>query len=180
MPEEEAKDETTEQSKDEGKKKKLPLKTILVVLGLLIGEAVVVVGVVSTLGGPSEVQGEGVEIVEDDGTNQLQEVLIVNDRFPNHQTGRVWLWELELQIKVKAKNKEKIETMLEERAAEIKTGVSQIMRTAHHNHLKEPNLDTITRQLTDYLERTFGRDGDGEERIVNVLIPKCVGFPADY
>lgn len=160
-------------------KKKLPIKTIGIVLGLLIAEAVGVVMVVSMWSGPAKVQGKGIA-PEEDSLEQTSEVLIVGDRFPNHHTGRVWIWDTEIQVKVKQKHLEYTERVLEERAAEIKTGVSQIFRTAHHNHLTEPNLETLTRQLTEYLRGVFGHDADGNQRVMNVLVPKCVGFPADF
>ena len=160
-------------------KKKLPIKTVGLVLALLIAEAVGVVTVVSMWGGPGEVHGKGIA-PEDDTLEQTSEVMIVSDRFPNHHTGRVWIWDTEIQIKVKQKHLEYAERILAERAAEVKTGVSQIYRTAHHNHLTEPNLETLTRQLTEYLRGVFGHDADGDPRVLSVLVPKCVGFPADF
>lgn len=161
-------------------KKKLPVKTIGIVLALLVVEGVVVVGAMTMLGGPSRVKGQDLAHSVDDTANELHEVLIVSDRFPNHSTGRVWLWDTEVQIKVKEKDLEYVKKTLEERNAEIKTGVSQIVRLAHHNHLKEPNLETLTRQFLEYLRTVFGADADGEQRVQAVLIPKCVGFPTDF
>lgn len=161
-------------------KKKLPVKTIGIVLALLVVEGVAVVGAMSMLGGPGHVQGQDIAHSSDDTANQLHELLIVSDRFPNHSTGRVWLWDTEVQIKVKKKDLDFVQKTLEERNAEVKTGVSQIIRLAHHNHLKEPNLETLTRQLLEYLRTVFGANADGEQRVQAVLIPKCVGFPTDF
>lgn len=160
--------------------KKKSLKPLLVVAALLVGEGVGVMVFMKVLGKPNPVQGQ--EIV-DDGLAELErihEVLIVADRFPNNYTGRTWLWEAEIQAQVKQKNLADVERVLEERNAEIKTGVSRIFRAAHHNYFTEANLETLTRQVTEYLREVFGQDASGEERIVRVLIPKCVGFPADY
>lgn len=169
-----------EQEGDQGKKKGLPLKAIIIVLVLLVGEAAGVIVAMSMLGKPSAVQGHGIETTHEDLENTLHEVLIVGDRFPNHHTGRVWLWETEVQMTVKEKHLLAVEETLEARAAEIKTGISQIIRTAHHNHLKEPNLETLTRQFREFLRQIFGDDAEGEPRVQAVLIPKCVGFPADF
>ncbi len=161
-------------------KKGLPLKTILVVLGLLLAEGGVVIGFVMFSGSPDTVQGGELELTPIDELESVSELMIVRDKFPNHHTGRVWLWDIEAQVQVKQKHRERVEKVLQDRGAEIKTGISQIIRTAHQNHLQEPNLETLTRQLTQYLRDVFGTDADGEPRILRVLLPNCVGFPADF
>lgn len=171
---------STEEASAPEKKKGPPIKTIVVVLGLLIVEAVAVVGVVSISGSPSAVQGSDLDLTPQDELEMTTEVLIVQDKFPNNSTGRVWLWDMELQAQVKAKNREYVEKVLEERQAEIKTGVGRIIRNARQNHLQEPSLETLTRQLRQYLRGVFGQDPDGEERIQDVLLPKLVGFPVDF
>jgi len=169
-----------EAANESEKKKGLPIKTILVVLVLLVVEAVAVVAVVSMGGPPAAVKGGELEITPADEMEATSEVLILHDKFPNHSTGRVWLWDIEVQVQVKQKNREHIENVLEERKAEIQTGISQIVRNAHQNQLNEPNLETMSRQLAQYLRDVFGEDGDGDSRIVKVLLPKFVGFPADF
>lgn len=168
-------DETTE-----APAKKLPLKTIIVVLGLLIVEGAGVVVLMNILGKPGDVQaGQSAELVLDD-SEQISELLIVEERFPNHQTGRVWLWETEVQVQVKNKHIEYVSRVLEERQAQIKTGISTIWRNAHQRHLTEPNLETLNRQVAAYFNDIFGHDSEGTPRIAQVLLPKCVGFPADF
>lgn len=162
------------------KKKGLPIKTIVLVLGLLVAEAGVVIGVVSLGGAPEAVKGGQLELTPADELEAVSELLIAREKFPNHHTGRVWLWDIEIQVQVKQKHRAFVEKLQKERGAEIKTGISQIIRTAHQNHLQEPNLETLTRQLAQYLRDTFGSDADGESRIQRVLIPQCVGFPADF
>ena len=54
-----------------------------------------------------------------------------------------------------------------------------IFRRAHDRHLREPDLATITRQVTSYLNDQFGVDPDGIPLIDRVIIPECKGFPAD-
>jgi hypothetical protein len=161
-------------------KKKPPIKTIGIVLALLVVEGAVVFFVASKLGGPTKAEGQEIVHEEDPSLDETAEVQIVADRFPNHNTGRVWLWDTEVQIKVKQRYLEEVQGVLEERAAEIRTGVSQIVRNAHHNHLKEPTLETLNRQMLTYLRGVFGQDPEGRERVEQVLIPKCVGFPSDF
>jgi len=162
------------------KKKGLPIKMIAVVLVLMVVEGAAVFLVLGKLGGPPEVQAQGLSEDPADELEQIRELMIVDDRFPNHQSGRVWLWQVEIQMQVRQKNLAYSERLLEERAAEIKTGVAQIIRTSHHKHLTEPNLDTLNRQIEEYLIDVFGYDGAGEPRVERVLIPRCTGVPADF
>lgn len=157
---------------------KLGLKTIIMVGALLGGEAAVVGVAMMMWAGPGEVQAEIVETDSAEG-ELVSELMIVSDRFPNHQSGKIWLWDTEIQIQVKQKDLEYVERLLEERNAEIKTGVSALWRNAHHRYLTEPNLETMTRQLTEYLNNTLGESADGESRVHRVLIPRCVGMPGD-
>ena len=69
--------------------------------------------------------------------------------------------------------------MLENKAAEIKEGVAMIFRRAQHSQLKEPGLETINRQISAYVNQAIGKDAEGHERVVRVVIPKCRGFPGD-
>lgn len=163
-----------------GSKKKLPIKMIVMVLGLMVAEGAAVFVVLGMLSGPPEVQAEGLADSPSDELEQIREVLIVDDRFPNHQSGRVWLWDTEIQMQVRQKNLDYAQRVLEERAAEVKTGVAQIIRTSHHKHLTEPNLDTLNRQIEEYLREVFEYDAAGKPRVERVLIPKCTGFPADF
>lgn len=165
----------------EQKKGGFPLKTALLILALLLAEGGAVIGVLWLWGGPGEVQGSAVKNAPDqESQNELDELLIVRDKFPNHATGRVWLWDVEVQVQVKKKHLSYVKQTLEDRKAEIKTGVSRIIRNAHQNHLQEPSLETLTRQLTKYLRGVFGEGAGAESRIEKVLLPKCVGFPADF
>ncbi len=162
------------------KKKGLPIKMIVIVLALMSVEAVAVFVVLGKMAGPPEVKAEGLADDPSDELEQIRELLIVDDRFPNHQSGRVWLWQTEIQMQVRQKNLAYAQRVLEERSAEIKTGVAQIVRTSHHKHLTEPNLDTLNRQIEEYLRDVFEYDATGESRVERVLIPKCTGVPADF
>jgi len=157
---------------------KIGLKTIILVLGLLIAEAAIVGAALMMWAGPGEVQADIVE-TDNAAAENVSELMIVSDRFPNHQSGKIWLWDTEVQIQIKQKNLAHLQRVLEERNAEIKTGISRLWRNAHHRHLTEPNLETMTRQLAEYLNQVFGEDANGEPRVHKVLIPRCVGLPGD-
>lgn len=155
-----------------------PVKLLGIVAGLMIAEAAGVF-MVAKMTGPAKV--EAAPLAKGDGHDQeaTVEISLVDDRFQNMQTGRVWLWDTEIVLKVKAKNEEYVNKVLESRAAEIKEGVALVFRRAQHNQLKEAGLETLNRQLSAYLDDVVGKDADGKERIERVVIPKCKGFPAE-
>jgi flagellar basal body-associated protein FliL len=155
------------------------LKMIIIIAAMMIAEGAGVFFLVSSMGGPSSVQATELEGLEGTGEEAPVELPLVEDRFQNMQTGRVWEWRVQIFLKVRQKNVEEITARQERDAASIKEGVSLIFRRANDRHLREPGLETITRQLTTYLNEIFGLDADGLPRIERVIIPECKGFPAD-
>lgn len=160
--------------------KKLPIKSIVAIAGIMAVEAGVFIAVLG-MGGPQKGQAaeQKAQLVDDAG-EQTQELLIVDDKFQNLQTGRVWIWDTAVYVQVKNKSAEQVKKTLERRSAEIKEGVSQIISRAQHAQLKEPERQTLNRQITAFLETIFEPGADGKPMIERVLIPKCRGFPADF
>lgn len=173
-----ADDEKKEGGADSGAKKKPPIIMLAVVAILMLAEAGVVYVVASMTSGGSNVAAaelEG-EVAEGD---ELVEVELIADQFQNTQSGRVWEWQTEIYLKVRKKNLEGprgVTATLESRNAEIKEGIALIFRRAQHKHLQEPGLQTISRQVTAYVNEVFGKDADGLPRVERVVIPVCKGF----
>jgi len=69
--------------------------------------------------------------------------------------------------------------VVEHRRAEISAGVNQIFRRAQHNHLKEPELRTLRRQLEALVADVFGTDASGEPRVEEVIIASLNGQPME-
>lgn len=69
---------------------------------------------------------------------------------------------------------------LKNRMAEVRTGIGAIFASAQHSYFTEPGRETLSRQVLEYLRKTFGHDAEGNERIQEVLIPRCLGFASDY
>ena len=172
-------DEET-QDQQEQPKKKSPIKMIAIVGGIMVIEAVAVLGFTMFAGGKPTAAEAGIEGADQSGLEQLVEISLVADKFQNLQSGRVWLWDTEVYLKVRSKDQEFIEKELERRRAEVTQGVAQIIRKASQNQLKEPGLETLTRQFSAYAHSVFGTDAEGENHVQSVIIPKCRGFPADY
>src|SRR4051812_23634763 len=81
-------------------KKGLPLKTVGMVAGLMIAEAVGVFLFVSATGPRS--QTAGAQIIKGSDQADLEatvEIPLIDDKFQNMQTGRAWIWDTEIVLK---------------------------------------------------------------------------------
>lgn len=172
--------ETPKDGGDPAPKKKLPLKAIVIVLVLLVVEGAAVFMLAGGKGKPKETKAA--EHVDPNAgqAEKLVEALVLKDRFPNAHTGRSWIWDTEIQVQMKQKHNQHITDLLTARAAEIKTGIARIWRTAQHNHFNEPGLETLTRQVTEFLDSVLGLNADGKSYLERVLISRCVGFPTEF
>lgn len=159
-------------------RKRPSLKMLGAVAGLMALEGAALVGFMS-LTGPRAAHA-GTELEGEVPDLELPvEIELVSDKFQNMQSGRVWLWDLQVFLKVSKKHEAHVRGELERRSAEITEGISHIIRRAQHAHLKEPELRTLNRQLSAFLEGVIGPDPDGQSRIERILIPRCKGYQAD-
>lgn len=172
-------EKNAEAASEETKPKGGGLKMIIIVAVMMIVEGAGVFFLVSSMGGPKGVEASELQGLEGTGEEAPVEIPLVDDRFQNMQTGRVWEWRTIIFLRVRQKNVNEITAIQERDTATIKEGVAMIFRKAQDRHLREPGLETITRQLTTYLNEVFGLDADGLPRIDRVIIPECKGFPAD-
>jgi len=166
-----------EPSADGAPKKKKPIKLIGMIAGVMALEAGVLVAVMG-MTGPKTVQAKPVEVHSPDEDKTL-EIEVVSDKFQNLQTGRVWVWDTSVYVQVMAKHEEQVGGILERRAAEIKEGIGQIVSRAQHAQLREPERQTLNRQITGYLNELL-KDDAGHALFERVLIPKCNGFSTDF
>jgi hypothetical protein len=160
-------------------KKKPPIKTIGLIAGIMVAEAAgvyVLVGMTSPKAVVAETELHGDAHAAGQETVEID---LIDDKFQNMQTGRVWMWDLRIVMKTTKKNQTHVETTLEQQASEISEGIAQIVRRAQHSHLKEPDLVTISRQITAYADKVFGHDPEGKSRVDRILIPKCRGVDVE-
>jgi len=155
------------------------MKMVVVVAAIMLIEAIGVYFLVSSMGGPSAVDASELEMLEGTGEDAPVEIALIKDQFQNMSTGHVWEWRTEIVLRVKQKNVAYIERIMERDSALIREGVALIFRQAQDRHLREPGLETITRQLTTYLNEVFGSDAEGLPRVDRVIIPESKGFRAD-
>lgn len=161
-------------------KKKPPLKTIAVVGGLMVAEAAGVYLFVGMTGHGPQTADAQVHGAAGHADDEAVEIELVDDKFQNLQTGRIWMWDIAIYLKTRRKHEAYITEELVKRDAEIREGVGQIIRRAQHGNLREPDLTTLNRQLTAYFDKVFKPDANGTSRIDRVLIPKCKGLQIDY
>ncbi|MBX3362091.1 MAG: hypothetical protein KF912_05640 [Phycisphaeraceae bacterium] len=169
--------ETPKSEEKAAKKKGLPLP--IVVGALMAVEGIAVFAAVKMMSAPAKSEASEIDGGHAAAEAALVELRLVEDRFQNMQTGRVWLWDVEIFLKVKAKHEDHVAFVLQARSAEIKEGVSMLFRRASHAQLKEPGLETMNRQLTAYMAEVMGTDPNGDPYIARVLIPRCKGMQID-
>jgi len=156
---------------------KLPL---LIVAGLMLTEGIAVYVGVGVLGsGPSEASASELQGLQDEDREATEEKLLISDRFQNMQSGRVWGWQADIYLKVRKKNAPVVDKIMERDAAEIKEGIALIFRKAQDRNLREPGLETMSRQLTAYTNEVFGTDRDGLPIVERVILAKLKGTPED-
>lgn len=161
-------------------KKGLPIKMIGVVGALMVAEAVGVFFFVSaTSKQPQVAEAKALEGHEKEDLEATVEVPLLDEKFQNMQTGRVWVWDTSIVLKVRVRNQEYVEKELERRKAEVQEGLAMIFRRAPHSQLKETDLQTINRQITAYVSQILGKDHEGRDRLERLVIPKCKGFPTE-
>ncbi|MDX9910865.1 MAG: hypothetical protein RBS39_03435 [Phycisphaerales bacterium] len=160
-----AEEQATQETKA---KKKLPIVTIGIVAGLMAVEGVVVFLLVGMTQGGKEAEAS----IEGDALADLEapvEVPLLEEKFQNNQTGRVWLWDTVLVLKTRKKHEELVKSTLEARKAEVREGVAMIVAKATHTQLMEPGKETLKRQLQSLATNIFGTDPDGRPRVDDVL-----------
>jgi len=164
---------------EQGPKKKSPLLLVGVVGVMMLLEAVGVYAVVTITSPKASMAGMEMSDEEDEA-ERLVEVLLVEDKFINISTGRVWQWAATVHLKLKNKNLERVESEMEKRDAEIKEGISEIIASASDRHLREPSKETVKRQLTAFVHEIFGADADGEPRVERIVISHWLPSPLDF
>lgn len=173
--------ETTEQqTEEESKPSKGGIKVIAIIAVLMLLEGAGVVVFMTMTSGGSHASARMLAGQDESIDNATTEVELIETRFQNMQTGRVWDWETSIYLKVPDANIEHVQEELDQHKAEIHEGIARIFRRAQHAQLKEPGLQTLTRQLTSYLDSVLGTDADGNSYFERVLIPQCDGYPADF
>ncbi len=164
---------------EEQEPKKGSKKPLLILAALLVVEAAVIAVMFMMMGQPADVQAEGA--VEDEAAQAEEPVeeLVVEAKYPNTKRGRTFIYDTQVYIVVRRKNQERIQGQLESMSAQISADIRAIIGLAEPNHLLEPTLATIKRQIKASLDDRLGRDEEGNSYVEQVVITKFTQFRAD-
>lgn len=160
----------------------LPVKTLILIAFMLVGETALIIGGIAFIASPKQVIGNPVEQSEFDplSPDKTVEVNIFEDKLTNDSTGRTFLYNTEIVALVDVQHEPKVRQILEQRIGKIRTGFAGIWGSAQAAHFKEPNRETLSQQSLEFLREVFGTAPNDQELIYDVLIPKLMGFPAEF
>jgi flagellar basal body-associated protein FliL len=178
-------------AKPKGKGGGLMSKTPILLGGVMLIEAVVLIGGFKFIaGGPKT--AAAVELAADTASSEKGdgkggapvdnkapvELQLVDFRAPNKTSGRTFLYDVNIVVTTKTATGDKVKDLISSRDALIKDRIRTIIATLDPEKLgggSEPGLETLRRQVKYQLDQILG---DG--LIDDVLVPRCIPFRTDY
>lgn len=164
---------------EEGAKKKLPIKTLIVLLVALLIEGLAISAVFMLTKGPEPIHADAGLAEELADEEKQVEVLVIEEKFQNTRTGRSYLYDTEIYVLIRHKHIDDVTANIENMKAQISTELATIFRRAEPSYLMEPNLATLTRQVGAVIVEKLGTDSDSEPYVQGTLIKKCIRIRAD-
>ena len=168
-------------------------KTPIILGGVMLIEAVVLIGGFKFIGGGPKTAA-AVELADTtaatgekdkDGKpigpvdpKAIVEIQLVDFRAPNKQSGRTFLYDVAIFVTTKTVTQDKVKDLISSKDALIKDRVRTIIAEIDPEKLgggSEPGLETLRRQVKYQLDQILG-DGLIDE----VLVPRCIPFRTDY
>jgi len=173
-------DDVLNQNDVQKPKGKLPLTTILVVLGVLVLEG----GAISTFfimrgGKPGAAEATNpIEQTRESQNKGLIEVSVVDSfQVDNHKLGgkSKLVVTLDLVIKVEKVNEEMLQDLIKDHKSEILNAVRVVISSAQPEQIKDdPQLEIIKRELKANIEKIIP-----EGLITEILLPRWTSFVND-
>jgi hypothetical protein len=163
------------------KRRKSPLRLVIVLGGILVVEAVVIIGAMMILGGPPNVEAAEVPALmtapEDE---RIVEILVIDAKLPNNKSGMTYLYDTEIYVQVKKRYSDQVAEELQQFRNEIKSEITAIWRTSEMRHFQEPRMESLTRRIQTMLSDRFGVDRQRDEPIISkCVIVMGMGFRID-
>jgi flagellar basal body-associated protein FliL len=169
--------EPTATAAEQRPQRKLPLKTILVIVGILFleGGTITLFKVLHT---PGAAQGSDDPIAQtvEAAQPRVAEVMLV-DQFTvvNYVAGRNrMIISLKVSASVSADNKEALAAKVADHRGEIMDTIRTLVSAAPPDQIKDPDLQVIKREMKVRLEKILGEGTIGE-----VLLPEWQPFTQD-
>jgi flagellar basal body-associated protein FliL len=150
-------------------KKKLPIKTLLIILGVLLLEGGTITVVMRLRGGPAPAEATTSigDTKESENKDMAEVVLAENFSIDNYLQGRARIMvTLEITAKVEKTKQDLLTTQVEEHKTEIKDKIRSLVSSADPEHLRDPNLQVIKREIKASMEQIVD-----EGLIVEILMP---------
>jgi len=167
--------------KDAGAEKKkggLPIKLFGIVGVVMVIEAGALFFVFKSMKPQSSHADVQPVVVANPEGEKVTEAKVLEEKFQNMQTGKVWFWDIAVYVQTKQKNLELVKKRLEARQAEINEEVSRLIARAQHAQLKEPDRQTLSKQVSAVVMKIFETTDDKAEPLVDkVIISRCRGIP---
>jgi len=157
-------------------KSKLPFKTIIIVLGVLLLEGGTI-GVFMLKDDPQpSAATEPIENTQESTKSDMAEVILAETfNVDNWTAGRSRiLVTLEVTAKVKKDNVDKLNEAIEKHKTEIKDRIRTLVSSAPLEHIKDPDVQVLKRETKAGLEQILG-----EGLIEEILLPTWQSMPTD-
>lgn len=168
----------TQENQTEGKGGRK--KGLMVIGGVVIFEAVLIIGAMMLVGGPEPVKASDVLPDAQPESDKIVEILVIDERLPNNRQGINYVYDTEVWVHTRNRYEAMVSDELNRFRNEIKAELMAIWRTAEPRHLQEPRMENLTRKVYALLSQRFGDDTESEEPVIS----KCVivsgpGFRVD-
>jgi len=163
-------------SKDEQKpKRKLPIKTLIIILGVLLLEGGTIGVFMAFKGGPSEAGASSDPIVDTQNPEQqkMAEVVLAEDFTIDNYTGgrsRIVI-RCGVAAKVSLENQPKLKELVTTHQTEIKDTIRTLVSSAQPDHLQDPQKEVIKREIKTGMEEIIG-----EGLIDEILLPDWTSY----
>lgn len=170
-----------ETTSDSPKKSNSPLRSIILVVGMLVVEAVFIVGAMMMVGGPPEVQaGDALSNVEVPLEDKIVEVLVLDARLANNMSGATYVYDAQIYVQARQRHADPVSAEIEQFRNEIHAEITAIWRSSDPRHFQESSLETLTRKVHALLGQRFGNDPvSGDPIIEKAVIVMSTGFRID-
>jgi len=170
-------DEKPKEQEIQAPKSKLPLKTIIIILGVLLLEAGTISFFFVVKGGqPKNAEATGpIEQTDDNPNKDLTEVVLAEGSVDNYTGGRSKIVvTLEIAAKVQITQKENLDKAVDDHKKEIMNTVRIIVSSAQPVEIKDPKVQVIKKQLHAEMEKIIG-----EGLIEEILLPVWQTYDSD-
>ena len=171
-------DDTAEAKPEEQKpKSKLPMKTLMVILGVILLEGGTIGVFWKMKGGPEPAEAtDPIAETQENPNKDVVEVVIIDDMSAdNYKLGKTRMV-ISFQVAAKAQRsrEQKLMAVLEQNAIQIKDSVRVLVSDADPAQIRDGKLEVIKREIKTGVERIIG-----EGYIEEILLPQWQSYNAD-